>query len=88
MEWPNWSYLSGETSDYPFMLVEFSDKLAKKERKFIYAAAAGGLQSILRFFGEFIGLQTSLGSISSHQPSLYLDLGFKKTKTKKRWYCT
>ena len=43
--------LGGEASDSPFVLVEFGGKLTKKERKFIYATAAGDLKRILRHLG-------------------------------------
>ena len=50
-QWTWWN-LSAEAGDFRFALVEFWSKLAKKERKFIYATVAGDLKRILRFLGN------------------------------------
>ena len=52
--------LGGEASDSPFALVEFGGKLTKKERKFIYATAAGDLKRILRFVGNLLAFKRRL----------------------------
>ena len=55
-----WLNLGGEASDSPFMLVEFGGKLTKKDRKFIYATAAGDLKRILRFLGHSLAFKRRL----------------------------
>ena len=55
-----WLNLGGEASDSPFVLVEFGGKLTKKERKFIYATAAGDLKGILRFLGNSLAFKRRL----------------------------
>ena len=44
----------------PFVLVEFSGKLAKKERKFISATVSGDLKRILRFLGNLLAFEGRL----------------------------
>ena len=52
--------LGGEASDSPFVLIEFGGKLTEKERKFIYATAAGDLKRILRFVGNLLAFKRRL----------------------------
>ena len=55
-----WLNLGGEESDSPFVLVEFGGKLTMKERKFIYATAAGDLKRILRFLGNLLAFKRQM----------------------------
>ena len=50
----SWLNLGDEASDSPFVLIEFGGKLTMKERKFIYATAAGDLKRILGFLGNLL----------------------------------
>ena len=51
------SNLSGEASDSPFVMVEFSGKLAKKETEFTFATVAGDLKRILPFLGNLLAFE-------------------------------
>ena len=44
----------------PFVLVEFSGKLAKKESKFINATVSVDLKRILRFLGNLLAFERRL----------------------------
>ena len=55
-----WLNLGGEASDSPFVLLEFGGMLTKKERKFIYATAAGDLKRILHFLGNSLAFKRRL----------------------------
>ena len=76
-----WLNLGGEASDSPFVLVEFGGKLTKKERKFIYATAAGDLKRILPFSGIYCPSHADWFDLESPAfPLFRMDthLGFKK----------
>ena len=76
------SNLSAEASDSLFMLVESSSKLAKKERKFIYATVAGDLKWISAFLGIYWPSKADWFDPKSPVFPLFRTnsyLGFKKT---------
>ena len=56
----SWLNLGDEASDSLFVLIEFGGKLTMKERKFIYATAAGDLKRILRFLGNLLVFKNRL----------------------------